>query len=57
MKSGRSGMKIPETVGFCGLVCAFCNEYPCERLGKFFETDPEAKTRLQMVRNILSYMT
>jgi hypothetical protein len=36
--------------------CAFCGEYACERLNKFFETDPEARTRLEMIRNILSYM-
>lgn len=30
--------------------CAQCEEYACERLEKFFTTDPAAKTRLDAVR-------
>jgi hypothetical protein len=33
--------------------CAFCAEYACAKLQKFFDKDPSAKTRLEMVRNIL----
>jgi hypothetical protein len=30
--------------------CAHCNEYACERLEKFFATDPDAKARLDVIR-------
>jgi hypothetical protein len=33
--------------------CAHCNEYACERLEKFFTTDPDAKRRLEAVRSTL----
>jgi hypothetical protein len=33
--------------------CAHCNEYACERLDKFFATDPEAKKRLDVIRSAL----
>ena len=33
--------------------CAYCNEYPCEQLQKFFTTDPSAKTRLETIRSTL----
>ena len=33
--------------------CALCDEYVCERLEKFFTTDPEAKKRLDEIRSAL----
>ena len=33
--------------------CAHCNEYACERLEKFFATDPEARKRLDVIRGAL----
>jgi len=33
--------------------CAHCNEYACEKLEKFFATDPEAKKRLDAIRSTL----
>jgi hypothetical protein len=33
--------------------CAHCNEYACEKLEKFFVTDPEAKKRLDAIRSTL----
>lgn len=32
--------------------CAFCGEYACEKLKKFFETDKDARTRLEFIRSI-----
>lgn len=31
--------------------CAQCAEYACEKLAAFFDSDPEAKTRLDEERN------
>jgi len=31
--------------------CAYCSEYPCEKLEKFFATDTEAKARLDAIRS------
>jgi hypothetical protein len=31
--------------------CAFCKDYACERLQDFFNHDPEAKIRLEEIRN------
>lgn len=33
--------------------CAYCSEYACDNLRKFFATDPSAKTRLEVIRSIL----
>ena len=33
--------------------CAYCNEYACDKLNEIFATDPTAKTRLGVIRNIL----
>lgn len=33
--------------------CAHCSEYPCEKLKKFFATEPDAKARLDMIRSTL----
>jgi len=33
--------------------CAYCDEYACEKLNKFFETAPDAKTNLEDIRNNL----
>ncbi|OHB60840.1 MAG: hypothetical protein A2167_00885 [Planctomycetes bacterium RBG_13_46_10] len=33
--------------------CAYCNEYPCGKLEKFFATDTEAKARLDVIRSRL----
>lgn len=33
--------------------CAWCDEYACEKLEKFFVMDPSAKTRLDEIRNSL----
>ena len=33
--------------------CAHCNKYACEKLEKFFVTDPEAKDRLDVIRSTL----
>jgi len=30
--------------------CAYCNDYGCERITKFFEVAPEAKTNLEQIR-------
>jgi hypothetical protein len=35
-----------------GLInCAYCGDYVCETLNKFFRTDPDAKKRLDEIRN------
>lgn len=31
--------------------CAYCEDYPCETLKKFFEQVPEAKERLDKIAN------
>jgi hypothetical protein len=31
--------------------CAYCDEYACEKLEKFFATDPEAKARLDEIKS------
>jgi hypothetical protein len=31
--------------------CAYCDEYACERLEKFFTTEPDAKKRLDKIRS------
>jgi len=31
-------------------ICAFCNEYVCEKLEKHFSLDPSAKIRLEKIR-------
>ena len=31
--------------------CANCNEYPCSKLEKMFQEDPEAQVRLENIRN------
>ncbi len=33
--------------------CAHCSEYPCDKLQEFFAKDPEAKDRLDEIRNTL----
>jgi hypothetical protein len=33
--------------------CAYCSEYPCEKLDEFFAKDPEAKERLDKIKNTL----
>ena len=33
--------------------CTHCDEYACEKLEKFFVTDPEAKKRLDAIRSTL----
>jgi len=33
--------------------CAYCSEYACEKLEEFFAKDPEAKDRLDKIRNTL----
>ena len=33
--------------------CAYCQEYPCEKLTKFFELAPQAKKNLEEVRKNL----
>ena len=33
--------------------CAHCDKYACEKLEKFFTTDPEAKKRLDTIRSTL----
>jgi hypothetical protein len=35
--------------------CAFCDDYPCTLLLKFFEADPEARSRLDAVRSNQSH--
>jgi len=42
----------------CGLEknvknCAYCEEYPCNKLDKIFKMAPEAKTRLDRIRKTL----
>ena len=42
----------------CGLEknlknCAYCEDFACERLSKFFEMAPEAKTTLEKIRKDL----
>ena len=34
--------------------CAFCNDYACDKLLKFFESVPEAKKRLDGIRSSFS---
>jgi hypothetical protein len=34
--------------------CAYCSEYICENLANFFLKDPEAKIRLEEVKNQIS---
>ena len=33
--------------------CAHCNEYACEKLEKFFTTDPQARKRLDQIKKEL----
>jgi len=33
--------------------CAYCSDYPCEKLKKIFVTEPEARTRLDIIRKSL----
>ena len=33
--------------------CAYCNDYACEKLGKFFDKAPEAKITLEEIRKSL----
>ena len=33
--------------------CAYCDEYACEQLRKFFDSEPDAKARLAVTRNTL----
>jgi len=33
--------------------CGYCSEYACEKLKQFFVNDPNAKTRLDVIRNML----
>jgi len=33
--------------------CAYCDEYACEKIEKFFATDPDARTRLDAIRGTL----
>jgi len=33
--------------------CAYCGEYPCKQLKKFFASEPDAKARLDVIRNTL----
>ena len=33
--------------------CAYCNEYACEKLQQFFVNDPNAKTRLDVIKSTL----
>ncbi len=33
--------------------CAYCSEYACEKLEKFFVTDPSAKRQLEKIRSRL----
>ena len=33
--------------------CAHCNKYACERIEKFFATDPDARARLDAIRREL----
>jgi hypothetical protein len=33
--------------------CAHCSEYACDKLKEFFVKDPEAKTRLDVIRSTL----
>ncbi len=30
--------------------CAYCDEYPCEQLKRFFDCEPDAKSRLDAIR-------
>jgi len=33
--------------------CAYCDEYACDKLIRFFKTDPAARTRLEVIRTCL----
>jgi len=33
--------------------CAHCGQYPCEKLKKLFDTEPDAKKRLDQIRSSL----
>lgn len=33
--------------------CAYCGEYPCKQLKKFFASDPDAKARLDVIKSAL----
>ena len=33
--------------------CAYCNEYACDKLNKFFDMVPDAKTQLDSIRNAI----
>jgi hypothetical protein len=33
--------------------CAYCNEYACDKLNKFFEMAPDAKKTLESIKNNL----
>lgn len=34
--------------------CAYCSDYACETLNKFFAESPEAKIRLEFIAGLLS---
>ena len=34
--------------------CAYCDEYPCKTLSKFFESGPDAKTTLDNIKDDIS---
>ena len=33
--------------------CAYCSDFPCNKLKDIFATDPNAKTRLEVIRSTL----
>ena len=52
--SGSKECQIRNCSGAKGIEnCAHCDEYACEKLEKFFITDPDAKERLDQIRSRL----
>ncbi|MHC4620818.1 MAG: DUF3795 domain-containing protein [Planctomycetota bacterium] len=54
LHSGGKRCLIRKCAGNKGIEnCAHCSEYACAKLEKLFVTDPEAKTRLDVIRAAL----
>ena len=52
--SGSNNCKIRQCAKEKGIEnCAYCNKYACNKLQEFFVNDPQAKKKLDAIRNTL----
>ncbi|MGD0582975.1 MAG: DUF3795 domain-containing protein [Bacteroidales bacterium] len=50
--TGCSGCEIRKCAIMKSMInCAYCSEYPCDRLKRHFVYDPESRKRLEDIRN------